>query len=170
MAKMLPILIVIIAVFAIVEAESYECKLKRHKANRNPRDNYLDYQSEKLNRENGIEKEKEPSDEECEKERELDRQTSYQTPKRLSISETFYGLFIILVLVGPVVFLILFVANKYGSVGARPNTHPELTWESVHRMQRSNTDFMEHIAMLKRQQEERDRIYKFTQNGLSHRA
>lgn len=123
-----------------------------------------------MNRENGIEKEKEPSDEECEKERELDRQTSYQTPKRLSISETFYGLFIILVLVGPVVFLILFVTNKYGSVEAPPNTQPAQTWESIHRMQQSNTDFMKHIDMLKRQQEERDRIYKFTQNGLSHRA
>ncbi|CAC5374088.1 unnamed protein product [Mytilus coruscus] len=170
MAKLLLILIIAIAVLSSVEAESYKCRQKRHKAHQSPSENYLAYKLEEINREHGIEKEKEPSDEECEKERELDRQASYQSPTRLSISETLYCLFIVLVLAGPVVYLILFVASKYGRVGARPNTYQEQTWESVHRMQTSNTNFMKHMDMLKRQREENDRFYKFTQNGLSPRA
>ncbi|XP_063425490.1 uncharacterized protein LOC134709252 [Mytilus trossulus] len=132
MTKLLLILIVAIAVLASVEAESFECMKKRQKAHQSPSENYHDYLMEQILRENGIEIEKEPSKEECEKERELDRQKqkSYRGSNKVrSISELLYlvwGFIIVAVIIFasmiPIVLLVVYVDNKYDIIPARVKT------------------------------------------------
>lgn len=157
MAKLLPILIVAIAVLLSVEAESFKCWKKRQKAHQSPRENYLDYQLEQIRRENGIEVEKEPSDEECENER-----LGYN--KWRSIAEQLYIGFLFIIV--PVVIILMinnvkmYVASlsKYDSEGARPtrarsNMNTQQMLESCLMLKKEYIYTYNHIIMLENQRE-----------------